>query len=112
MKRSILMATVFMGLAGVCNTASAENSHLARYVVSLNNGFAVMGIVAHTSTEFAQAQREANLWEGRRHVSLGPHSIAAVAVEVHGTDPVAAIRALTVDESAAGADADRPDLTN
>lgn len=76
MKRPLLTAA-FLGLAGTASALHATDRHL----VNLHHGFAILGIVAHTPAEFAQAQREANAWEGRRHLGLGPVSIAAIAID-------------------------------
>jgi hypothetical protein len=77
MKHVIVTAAITLGLACITNAAGATE----RYVVDRFDGFAVMGIIAHTPAEFVQAQREAQRWEARRHLGLGPQSITAVAVD-------------------------------
>jgi hypothetical protein len=76
MKRLMVTATL-LGLASAASALHATDRHL----VNLHHGFAILGIVAHTPAEFAQAQREADAWEGRRHLGLGPVSIAAIAID-------------------------------
>ncbi len=47
----------------------------------LNFGYRLMVFVGHTPAQYANAQRAAGNWEERRHVGLGPQTIAAVAVD-------------------------------
>ena len=90
MKRLMLTATL-LGLAGAVGAPHATDRHL----VNLHHGFAILGIVAHTPAEFAQAQREAAAWEGRRHLGLGPISIAAIAIDASPLPPDATAAAGT-----------------
>jgi hypothetical protein len=81
MKRLTVTIAVALGLSCIGNAAVA----MEKYTVNLTNGFAVVAFVGHSPTELAQAQREASKWEGRRHVGLGPQSIAAVAIDASET---------------------------
>ncbi len=78
MKRLIVAATVAFGL--VC-ASSANAAKYDTYTANLNFGYGLMVFVGHTPAEYANAQRAAGNWEGRRHVGLGPQTIAAVAVD-------------------------------
>jgi hypothetical protein len=86
MKHLIVTATIGLSLACIANATTATE----RYVVDRYDGFAVMGIIAHTPAEFVLAQREAQRWEAHRHLGLGPQSITAVAVDA--SDEIATTR--------------------
>lgn len=78
MKRLIIASTAVFGLACV---GSASAAQFETYTTDLHNGYELMAFVGNTPAEFAKAQRAANMWEGQRHLGLGPQTIAAVAVD-------------------------------
>ncbi len=78
MKRLMIGATLAVGLTCIGTAAIA---HEDRQLVELDNGFAVLAIVAHSPAEFAKAQHEARMMEAQRRVDLGPQSIVARAID-------------------------------
>ena len=78
MKRLLIGATLAVGLTCVGTAAIA---HEDKQIVELDNGFAVLAIVAHSPVEFAKAQREARMMEAQRRVGLGPQTIVARAID-------------------------------
>ncbi|OOG59345.1 hypothetical protein B0E48_00445 [Rhodanobacter sp. C03] len=74
----MIATTALFGLACV---GSASAAQYETYVTDLHIGYELVAFVGHTPAEFAKAQRAASSWEGRRHVGLGPQTIAAVAVD-------------------------------
>jgi len=78
MKRLMISATLAVGLTCVGTTAIA---HVDEQLVELDNGFAVLAIVAHSPAEFAKAQRVARMMEAQRKVGLGPQTIVARAID-------------------------------
>lgn len=76
MKRLMISATLAVGLTCIGTAAIA---HEDEQIVELDNGFAVLAIVAHSPAEFAKAQREARMMEAQRQVGLGPQTIVARA---------------------------------
>lgn len=78
MKHLMIGATLAIGLTCIGTAAIA---HEDQQIVELDNGFAVMAIVAHSPAEFAKAQREARMMEVQRQLSLGPQTIVARAID-------------------------------
>lgn len=78
MKRLMIGATLAAGLTCIGTAAIA---HEDKQIVELDNGFAVLAIVAHSPAEFANAQSEAKMMEAQRQVGLGPQSIVARAID-------------------------------
>ena len=78
MKRLILGATLAVGLTCIGTAAIA---HEDEQIVELDNGFAVLAIVAHSPAELAQAQREASMMEARRQLGVGPLTIVPRAID-------------------------------
>ena len=78
MKRLMIGATLAVGLTCIGTAAIA---HTDEQIVKLDNGFAVLAIVAHSPAEFAMAQREAKMMEAQRQVDLGPKTIVARAID-------------------------------
>ncbi|WP_139350889.1 hypothetical protein [Rhodanobacter sp. C01] len=78
MKRLMIGATLAIGLTCIGTAAIA---HTDEQVVELDNGFAVLAIVAHSPAEFARAQREAKMMEAQRLLGLGPLTIVARAID-------------------------------
>jgi hypothetical protein len=78
MKRLMIGTTLAIGLTCIGTAAIA---HTDEQIVELDNGFAVLAIVAHSPAEFAMAQREAKMMEAQRQVGLGPQTIVARAID-------------------------------
>lgn len=78
MKRLMIGVTLAVGLTCIGTAAIA---HEDEQIVELDNGFAVMAIVAHSPAEFAKAQHEARMMEAQRKVGLGPQTIVARAID-------------------------------
>ncbi|MGH8156897.1 MAG: hypothetical protein ACREPQ_02150 [Rhodanobacter sp.] len=78
MKRLMIGAALAVGLTCIGTAAIA---HEDEQIVELDNGFAVLAIVAHSPAEFAKAQLEAKMMEAKRQVGLGPQSIVARAID-------------------------------
>jgi hypothetical protein len=78
MKRLMIGATLAVGLTCIGTAAIA---HEDKQIVELQNGFAVLAIVAHSPAEFVKAQQEARMMEAQRQVGLGPQTIVARAID-------------------------------
>jgi hypothetical protein len=78
MKRLMIGATLALGLTCIGTAAIA---HEDEQIVELDNGYAVLAIVAHSPVEFAKAQREARMMELQRQLHLGPQTIVARAID-------------------------------
>lgn len=78
MKRQMIRVTLAVGLTCIGTAAIA---HEDQQIVELDNGFAVLAIVAHSPAEFAKAQREAKMMEAQRRLVLAPQTIVARAID-------------------------------
>lgn len=78
MRRLMIGATLAVGLTCIGTAAIA---HTDEQIVELDNGFAVLALVAHSPAEFAMAQREAKMMEAQRQLGLGPQTIVARAID-------------------------------
>lgn len=78
MKRLMIGAALAVSLTCIGTAAIA---HEDEQIVELDNGFAVIAIVAHSPAEFAKAQREASMMEAQRQVGLGPQTLVARVID-------------------------------
>ena len=78
MKRLLIGATLAVGLTCI---GAAATAHEDKQIVALDNGWAVLAIVAHSPAEFAKAKHEAQMMEARRRMGLGPQTIVARAID-------------------------------
>ncbi len=78
MKRLIIAASVALGVA--C-ASSASAARLETYAINLHFGYGLIAFVGNSPAEYARAKQAADNWEGRRHLGLGPLTVAAVAID-------------------------------
>jgi hypothetical protein len=79
MKRAIIVATIVLGTACVGSAQAAIETYMLP--VANAHGYAILGFVGHTPAEFAQARRQARMWEARRQLGIGPLTVTAMAVD-------------------------------
>ena len=82
MKRLVIATATVLGFAGANSLVAAEQL----LVNSPDSNYQVMVFVGHTPSEYAQAKRQANAWEGRRHLGLGSMSVGAIAIDATPAD--------------------------